>query len=98
MVAAHQFSAGALNEKTFKRLVGQGKRLKILASFPSPAKPWLARAGLPPRIRDAITTALLNLKEEKALKALSYQGFLPGDDSDYEMVRRAIRQNQTFFE
>ena len=40
---------------------------------------------------------MLDLSEPDALKALRFDGFLPGDDSDYSKTREAIRENHRFF-
>ena len=40
---------------------------------------------------------MLDLSDPKALKALRFDGFFEGDDSDYAMTREAIRENHRFF-
>lgn len=97
MVAYGHYDAGALNEKTYEQLLKKGKNLKVLASFSCPTKPWLARSGLPVEIKNALTSALLNFKDEKVLQKLKYQGFLTVDDSHYDVVRTAIKRNSEFF-
>ena len=37
------------------------------------------------------------MSDPKALKALRFDGFFEGDDTDYEKTREAIRENPRFF-
>jgi len=97
MVAAGRYDAGAMNEKTYDKLIKKGKKLKVLATFSCPTKPWLARAGLSEKVKKALITALLNFEDKKALKKLKYQGFLSSKDSHFNEVRTAIKQNSDFF-
>lgn len=97
-VAARKFAAGALKESTFKKLVSKGLPLRELASFPNVTKPWLARADLPQRLADALREALLAIKDKAALKALGKDGFVTGNDSDYDRIRKAIRNNRFFYD
>ena len=96
-VDAGKFDAGALKEGTFNSLVKSGKALKVIAKFENVTKPWIARAGLPDRIRKALSQALLGMTDNKALKALAKGGFLHGTDGDYERIRRSISRNGEFF-
>ncbi len=97
-VAAGKFTAGALKESTFKKLVANGQPLRELVRFPNVTKPWVARAGLPDRMRRALEQGLLGIKDANALKALGKDGFVEGRDSDYTRIRKAIRGNAAFFE
>jgi phosphonate transport system substrate-binding protein len=97
-VAAGEFAAGALSESTFKKLVKKGVAIRAIAKFPAPTKPWVARAGMSPRIRQALTQALLRLEDPKALKALRANGFMPITDAEFDGVRKAIARNQRFFD
>ena len=92
------FDAGALKEGTFKKLIKKGKPLKALAEFENVTKPWVARSGLTESIREKLTAALLNITDKKALSALKKDGFLNGKDSDYNFVRRSIKNNHRFFQ
>ncbi len=97
-VAIRKFDAGALKESTFKKLLSKGEPLRAIASFPNVTKPWIARSGLPVNIKRALQQSLLNLKDSDALKALSKDGFLPGSDEDYSIIKEAIKNNYAFFE
>ena len=96
-VAAGEFDAGALNEKTFAKLVAAGEPLRELARFPNVQKPWIASSTLEPEVFDALKAALLELDDERALAALKVDGFVEGDDSDYETIRAAMEENDRFF-
>lgn len=96
-VGAGSFDAGALNEKTFKKLVAAGEPIRELARFPNVTKPWIARSGLDKEILLALRESLLEVKDSKALSALKIDGFLQGDDSDYKVIRQAMDDNDLFF-
>lgn len=96
-VGAGLFDAGALKENTFAKLVAKGVPIRAIAKMPTVTKPWVARAGLEPRFKQALRQALLRLTDSRALAALRFDGFLVGDDSDYEPTRRAIEENPRFF-
>jgi len=97
-VSKGDYDAGALKEGTFKKLIKKGEPLKALAVFENVTKPWVARAGLSDSLRKKLTTALLNIKDKKALSALKKDGFLNGKDSDYNFVRQSIKDNHRFFQ
>lgn len=97
-VGAGDFDAGALNERTFKKLVDKGEPIRELVRFPNATKPWIARSGLNPVVFTALKQSLLELKNEAALKGLKTDGFLEGSDSDYAQIRAAMENNYMFFE
>ncbi|MBL4604034.1 MAG: PhnD/SsuA/transferrin family substrate-binding protein [Emcibacteraceae bacterium] len=96
-VNAGDYDAGALKEGTFKKLIAKGAKLKKLVEFNNVTKPWVARKGLDGNLIDAIREALLNLTTVEILQGISKQGFLLGDDNDYEETRRAISLNKYFY-
>lgn len=96
-VASGKYDAGALKESTFRKLIKKGAPLRSIATFTNVTKPWIARSGLPNEIFIALRDALISLDNPAALKALRKDGFLPGNDSDYVSIRRAINKNPLFF-
>ncbi len=96
-VGSGLFDAGALEGTTFGKLVKAGVPIRALAQFRNSTRPWVARAGLDPKIIGALRQALLDLHDREALKALRFDGFLPGSDDDYAPTREAIRENHRFF-
>lgn len=93
-VASELYDAGALKESTYKKLVNKGAPLRVIASFENVTKPWIASASLQPKIVTGLTESLIELTDQKALKAIRKDGFLPGSDSDYERIRVAMADNR----
>ena len=96
-VGARLFDAGALEETTFAKLVSRGVPIRALAKYSNATRPWVVRADFDDRLYAALRRTLLKINNKKVLKALRFDGFLPGDDSDYEPTRVAIRENPRFF-
>lgn len=96
-VGAGSFDAGALNEKTFKKLVDAGENIRELVRFPNVTKPWIARSNLDETILAALRESLLNITNKKILASMKIDGFLEGDDSDYSAIKQAMENNQAFF-
>jgi phosphate/phosphite/phosphonate ABC transporter binding protein len=96
-VASGQYDAGAMEETMFDKMVAAGAKLRAIAAFPTVTKPWVARAGLPTRIAEAITNGLLGIDDPAALAALRFDGFAASDDADYEVTRASIKENWRFF-
>ena len=96
-VASGKFDAGALKESTYNRLIEKGVPLRPIATFENVTKPWLARSGLEPRILNALRSTLLAIKNPQALKAMGKDGFVPGEDHDYRVVRKAVERNGEFY-
>ncbi len=96
-VGAGDFTAGALNESTFRKLLSKGEKIREIARFPNVTKPWIARSGLDAEIFAALRICLLELTDQKSLQQLKIDGFLEGSDADYEVIRSAIMGNDRFF-
>ncbi len=96
-VGAGSFDAGALNEKTFKKLTEAGEPIRELVRFPNVTKPWIARSGLDQEILEALRASLLEVNDKKILAALKIEGFLEGNDTDYKVIRKAMENNHAFF-
>ncbi len=97
-VAVGNFDAGALKEGTYNKLLKKGHDLRVISTFENVTKPWIARAGLEPNYFKALRASLLELKDEKALKAIRKSGFVAVDDADYDRIRMSIENNPAFFE
>lgn len=100
-VASGRFDAGALKEGTLKQLVGKGRPLRVLATFPNVTKPWAAHPSMPESVFQALRTSMLNLKDEEAFKRLASDGadgFAVGDDAEYARIQAAINRNAEFFQ
>lgn len=96
-VAIGRYDAGALMEKSYNELVESGMALRVIAKFPNVTKPWIARAGLPERIKRALSQALFHLDDPVALDALNKNGFVAGNDDDYDVIRESMDRNGEFF-
>ncbi|MBL4800634.1 MAG: PhnD/SsuA/transferrin family substrate-binding protein [Emcibacter sp.] len=95
-VSARKYDAGALKEGTFNKLIAQGHKLRKIADFDNVTKPWVSRKLLDNKIYQTLQSALLNITDPDLLKAYGKQGFLMGNDQDYQPIRRAIAQNIHF--
>ncbi len=96
-VSSGRYDAGALKEGTFKKLVNKGHKLRALARFPNVTHAWIARPNLDGNLRMALAAALLSITDKQALKAFGRDGFLKISDSDYDIIRQAITNNDRFF-
>ncbi|MFK5986728.1 MAG: PhnD/SsuA/transferrin family substrate-binding protein [Pseudomonadota bacterium] len=97
-VANGQYDAGALKEGTYTKLVKKGVQLKVLAKFPNVTKPWIASSQLDKTLLQKLRTILLETTDKKVLKSLSKDGFLIGNDKDYQIIRESMADNFKFFE
>lgn len=96
-VGSGEFTAGALSEWTFRRLLSQGEQIREMARFPTVSNPWIARSGLDVELFDALQQCLLELTDKESLHRLKIDGFLEGTDLDYDVIRTAIEGNDSFF-
>ncbi len=96
-VSSGRYDAGALKEGTFEKLVKKGHKLRALARFPNVTHAWIARPKLDGELRKALAAALLSVTDNQALKAFGRDGFLNVADSDYDIIRQAISNNDRFF-
>lgn len=95
-VASKRFTAGALKESTFNKLVESGEPLRALFVFDNVTKPWLASASLPEDIVAAMRDAIMRIENEEVLDSISKDGFALGSDTDYDFVRNAMRYSAEF--
>ncbi len=95
-VGAGKYAAGALKESTYKKLVAKGVPIRALSSFDNVTKPWLASADLDPRVLQAMQEVMLSVQNEEIVRRVSKNGFLASEDSDYDLIREAIEQSQSF--
>ncbi|OOZ36170.1 hypothetical protein BOW51_08395 [Solemya velesiana gill symbiont] len=96
-VASGQYQAGATNENTFNKYASS-KGLRKIAEFPCVTKPWIARQGLSTELFEALRESLFDLKDKSVLKTIKRDGFLPADDSDYDLIREGMQLARKFDE
>jgi phosphate/phosphite/phosphonate ABC transporter binding protein len=95
-VGKGDFDAGALKSSTFKKLLAKNVPLRAISSFDNVTKPWISRAGLDADMILALREVLLQVSDPQVLKSIKKSGFLPGDDTDYDVIREAILQSRAF--
>ncbi|MBY6140391.1 PhnD/SsuA/transferrin family substrate-binding protein [Leisingera daeponensis] len=95
-VGAGKYTAGALKESTYKKLVAKGVPIRVLASFDNVTKPWLASSEMPDDVLEAMRKVMLSSENEEIVRRISKNGFLLGDDQDYDIIRRAMERSLAF--
>ena len=95
-VGAGRYTAGALKESTFKKLVAKGVPIRVLASFDNVTKPWLAAPDMPAGVLEAMRKVMLSSENEEIVRRISKNGFLEGADQDYDIIRRAMERSLAF--
>ncbi|UWQ81391.1 PhnD/SsuA/transferrin family substrate-binding protein (plasmid) [Leisingera sp. S132] len=95
-VGAGRYTAGALKESTYKKLVAKGVPIRVLASFDNVTKPWLASPEMPAEVLEAMRKVMLSSENEEIVRRISKNGFLLGDDHDYDIIRRAMERSLAF--
>lgn len=95
-VGAGRFTAGALKESTYQKLVAKGVPIKVLTSFDNVTKPWLASSGTDPEIVAAMRRVMLASENEEIVRRISRNGFLEGTDDDYDFVRKGMERSMSF--
>ncbi|WP_425412334.1 PhnD/SsuA/transferrin family substrate-binding protein [Leisingera methylohalidivorans] len=95
-VGAGKYTAGALKESTFKKLVAKGVPIRVLASFDNVTKPWLASPDMPDSVLEAMRKVMLSSDNEEIVRRISKNGFLLGADADYDIIRRAMERSLAF--
>lgn len=90
------FTAGALKESTFKKLLEKGVPIRALATFDNVTKPWIASSKMSPRVINAMKAILLDPANLELMKSVSKNGMLEGDDADYDPIRNAMDQSTSF--
>ena len=95
-VGAGSFTAGALKDSTFKKLVASGEPIKALFEFENVTKPWLSSETMDARTLAAMREIMLEAKDADVLEDINKDGFLSGDDTDYDFIRKAMKHSQMF--
>lgn len=95
-VGSGKFTAGALKESTFKKLVKSGVPIRALMKFDNVTKPWLASSDLEPRVVAAMRQIMLNTTDLELLSTIAKDGFVDGSDEDYDFIRKAMDHSQIF--
>ena len=88
--------AGAVKASTYKQLCDSDEII-VVAALENVTKPWVARSGLSIEIRNAITASLLELEDPKIIDELGCSGFARASSKEYELIRNAMKNAETFF-
>lgn len=96
-VSVGDFTAGAMSEADFRRMLAEGAKIRELARFPMVSKPWVSRAGIDPEVYSALKLSLLELEKTEALIPLDFNGFINGSNKDYRVIADSMNQNRHFF-
>ena len=95
-VGAGKFTAGALKESTFRKLVAAGVPIRSLFKFENVTKPWLSSSSMEMRVLQAMRQVMLIADDQEVLNHFAKDGFVEGTDADYNFVREAIKQSRNF--
>lgn len=95
-VGEGRFTAGALKESTYKKLVQSGVPIRVLFEFENVTKPWLAASGMDPRVLAAMRQVMLSTIDPEVLDSIAKDGFVEGDDADYDFIRKAMQHSRSF--
>lgn len=95
-VGAGRFTAGALKESTFRKLVKSGVPIRVLFEFENVTKPWLASSRMDSRVFEAMRQVMLSTTDPEILDSIVKDGFVEGSDADYDFVRRAMMHSSMF--
>ncbi len=95
-VGEGRFTAGALKESTFKKLVKSGVPIRALFEFENVTKPWLAASDMEPRVLDAMRQVMLTTNDPEILDSIAKDGFAEGSDEDYDFIRNAMQHSSMF--
>lgn len=95
-VGAGRFTAGALKESTYKKLVTSGVPIRVLFEFENVTKPWLATSDMDPNVLTAMRQIMLKTTDTEVLGSIAKDGFVDGTDADYDFVRDAMIQSRMF--
>lgn len=89
---AGAFKGGILKNKFMNN------SLRVIAEFPVIAHPWVLREHVADNIKKQLKAALLTLDQQQAYRGLKRDGFVDGNDSEYNDIRESMMKNYLFFE
>jgi phosphonate transport system substrate-binding protein len=90
------FYAGALQENTFKKLVKNGVPIRALITFDNVTKPWIASSQMSKNVLNAMREIMLDPKNLEEVRSIAKNGFLAGEDADYDIIRVAMERSANF--
>ncbi len=93
-VYTKRFDVGVVKDGTLEKY--KVKKLKKINTFKSISKPWIAAANMDKKTFRKIQKIFLKISDENVLKGLKNDGFVRGKDSEYNFVRKAIKNSKKF--
>lgn len=90
------FQAGALKSSTFEKMQSNGEPIRKLVDFDNVTKPWISASTMDPRILSAMRAVMMNNPNAPEIKSVAKSGFLLGQDSDYDIIRVAMKRSASF--
>lgn len=88
-----KFDAGAVKDTTFWEYEND---LRVIKDFNNVTKPWIAKEDLDPNVFSALQSILIALKDQEVLGKLKVSGFRETSDSEYDFVRRHMKEAERF--
>lgn len=90
-----QAAAGGLNENNYKKLIEKGmidedQLTVLIKSEAIPEYPWAARKDLDKELIGKLIEAFVKIEDEAILKPQLATGFVPAEDSDYDVIRSLV--------
>lgn len=90
-----QAAAGGLNENNYrnlieKEMIKEDELTVLIKSEPIPEYPWAARKDLDVELREKLIAAFVKIEDEAILKPQLATGFVPAEDSDYDVIRSLV--------
>jgi phosphonate transport system substrate-binding protein len=90
------FDAGSIKISTFAK-ANSNKELRVIHAFDNATKPWIHRGGLEPRVRNAMSKALIDLKDSQILASFKVSGFTRATPKDFEGIGVSMKRAEVDF-
>jgi len=94
-VGGGHYDAGVLSEALLETY-GIGHKLRVVHSFSIPPKVWVARSGEDEEFVQALTEAIQKVQGAEVLGGLDIRGFVPVEESAYEVIRDSLEKAREF--
>ncbi len=93
-VYIRRYDIGPIKDGTLKKY--KIKNLKEIAKINAITKPWIASSKVDKSLFIKLQNIFLNLQDKEILKNLGNNGFTLGKDSEFNIIRRAMKNAQLF--
>jgi serine/threonine protein kinase/ABC-type phosphate/phosphonate transport system substrate-binding protein len=98
-VLTNGFDAGVASSGTFMKDKALKQGFRALKVFRSDPVYFMARSGFPPEVADALTRAMVNVRDPKLFAGISrrIKHYLPAQDSELDRLREAMAVGAKYF-